>query len=370
MHDHPRTLALIGDETGPSLWRVWMPMTALSALGRVADWDYKDNADRILPIIATGRYDAIILPRLAWREHEAGRQWIASLHRAGLAVIAEYDDDVFSEDIIERQYRVHDRERAKGKEQLAQDRLDRIAVLQQADGVTVSTRRLATVVREHTDKPVCVVPNAIDTRWWRRTLRGVSRVVPPLTIGWCGGARYPEDLAAMAEGWRRIASRYPDVTFVVQGHMAEVLINAVPPERVRRLPWLPLQDYPRAMLNVDIGCAAVTDKHFNRCKTPIKVWEYTLSGAVVVASRALYGAVVTDGEDGLLADTPDEWEAALARLVEDASLRRTLWKEQRRRVAREHSLERNLWRWEAAWTAIISDFRARQTRAMLTGRAA
>jgi glycosyltransferase involved in cell wall biosynthesis len=189
--------------------------------------------------------------------------------------------------------------------------------------------------------------------------------VAPLTLGWAGGARYPDDLEPLAEAWHNIALRYPHVSFVVQGYMAEPLVDSVPSERLHRMPWLPLAEYPRALRNIDIGCASVADKHFNRCKTPIKAWEYTLAGAAIVVSPTLYGDVVSDGHDGLIAETAAEWESALTRLIESAELRRRLWRNQRRRVATEHSLERNVLEWPRAWQDIISHFEAKRLWANL-----
>ena len=352
-------LSLVGDETGCSLWRTYLPSAELQRLGYVAEWIMLDRTPDAFPLVAAGVFEAVILPRLSWRgEHQASaRRWIESLHSAGLAVIYEVDDDVFTPQIAARQQATT--EAHKSLEQLKQERLDRISALRLCDGVTVSNEHLARVVQQYTDAPVLVVPNAIDTRWWRRVLRGVRRVVPPLTIGWAGGARYPEDFLSVAEAWHNIAARYPEVTFVVQGFLSDVLVNAVPANRVRRLPWLAIAEYPRAALNVDIGCASVADIPFNRCKTPIKLWEYTMGGAVSVVSPTLYGPVVTDGEDALVAETAAEWESQLTRLIEDAQLRRRLWRAQRRRVAQEHSLEKNVLQWPAAWSQIIQHTRSR-----------
>lgn len=358
----PRVLALYGDETGCTLWRVWSPFSELQRRGVFAHFKHKNDPETISTEFVSKlpfHFDAVILPRMAWLDHAQARHWINTLHRTGLCVIYEADDDFFSPGIVGRQYAVHDSERAKGYDQLEQDRLARIYLAQLCDGITVSNRRLATIVQQYTDKPVQVVPNAIDTRWWRATLRGARRVVPPLTIGWAGGARYPEDLANVAEAWSRLARRYPEVTFVVQGHMAEVLIDAVPKDRCRRLGWLPLEEYPRAMLNVDIACCAVAPKLFNTAKTPIKLWEFTMSGAVCVVSPTLYGPVTQDGEDALVAETADEWESALSQLIVNRDLRRKLWRNQRRRVAAEHSMDANWWRWPLAWSNIIEATRAR-----------
>jgi glycosyltransferase involved in cell wall biosynthesis len=372
VHDPPRVLALVGDVSGCTLWRVLSPFAELQRRGIFAHWkprtDPENNDPRFIAKLPFN-FDAIILPRLFWTLRSDAERFINGLHRAELAVIVEVDDDVYSPGIVERAYRTQDTEREKGMDKLEAERRARLDVLQLCDGVTVSSRRLATIVSSLTDVPVEIVPNAIDTRWFHQVLHGCRRVIPPLTIGWAGGSRYREDLEPVAEAWHNLARRYPDLTFVVQGHMAEVLIDAVPPERCRRLPWLPLEEYPRALLNFDIGCASVAPKLFNTAKTPIKVWEYAMAGVPAVASPTLYGQVVTDDEDGLLAETAAEWESALARLIEDETLRKSLWRAQRRRVAEFHSLEHNWSLWPIAWSRILHHVRTSRSPILLPATA-
>jgi glycosyltransferase involved in cell wall biosynthesis len=359
--DAPRILALVGDISGCTLWRVFQPFAELQKHGIFAHWKARDDPENNDPrFIAKLPYnfDAVLLPRLFWTSRTDAQRFIGAMHRAGLVCIVETDDDVYSPAIVERAFATQDTERDKGLRKLEEERQARIDVLQLADGVTVTTRRLRTIVSQYTDAPVEVVPNAIDTHWFRETLRGCRRVVDPLTIGWAGGSRYYEDLEPVAEAWHNLGKRYPDVTFVVQGFLPDVLVNAVPPDRCRRLGWLPLHEYPRALLNFDIGVASVAPKLFNTAKTPIKVWEYAMAGVPAVASPTLYGQVVADGEDGLLAETAAEWEAQLALLIDDAELRRRLWRAQRRRVAQHHSLEHNWQQWPIAWSHILDESQA------------
>lgn len=362
----PRVLFLTGREDGPLLWRVGFPTAALLRRGYLVDKYPIWEAEDVLPRIAAGLYDAVILTRISWRLDETGyaKNWLGALRRAGVTLIYEVDDDIFSPQITARQQATTEADRSI--EELEQQRRHRISAMRMTDGVTVSSELLARVVRQYAgDLPVYVVPNAIDTGWYRAAFRGASRTIPPLTVGWFGGSRYAEDLEPVAAAWSELAKRHPDLTFVVVGFLSDQLVESVPADRVRRLGWLPLADYAYNLLNIDIGCCAVSDQHFNACKTPIKLWEYTVAGAACVVSPTLYGDVVTDGRDALVAETADEWTDALERLVSDAKFRRRVWARQYRRMEREHSIEGNVKQWPIAWQAIVDQDRAARARQLL-----
>lgn len=369
----PQVLALVGDETGCSMWRVWQPFEELTRHGYIAEWCPKDDAGMVLPMVASGRYDAVITPRIVWPVEGVGERWLNSIHRAGLAWIYEVDDDVFTSRITDRQARLFESERDKGYDQLEWERQQRIKLLAQADGVTVSSKRLATIVRNVAPEqtPVYHIPNAIDAAMWKWLLRGYSRLPElegKLTIGWSGGTRDEIDLKVLAEAWGVVAARYPDVHFVVQGYVTETLASAVPPHRRSTLPWLQLGEYPRAFLNFDIGCCTVAPLLFNTSKTAIKWYEFTLGGAVCVVSPTVYGREVTHGVNAFVADTVEDWVTSLSALIESEELRRRLYREARRAVLSEHSLANNWWRWPEAWTDAIDRFRERQARTLVLAR--
>jgi glycosyltransferase involved in cell wall biosynthesis len=362
----PRVLALVGDWNGCTMFRVVAPFAELQRQGApvgAAEWGWKD--DPRLALLAE-RFDAVLLARLSWGpgEREAGRRWVDALHRAGKWVWYEVDDDLFSPWIVPQAVRagIRPEETAAAKEQA---RLDRIAALQLCDGVTVTSQRLATVVRQYTSAPIEVVPNAIDWRWAKAVLReGTPRQVAGLTVGWAGGARPDDDVAPMAWAWGQLAQTHPEVTFVVQGHQPRAIYDAfedagVPRERLVAIGWLPLHAYLVGLRNVDVACCPLADAPFNRSKSPVKCFEAAAAGAdgrgaAVVASPTVYRQVLTHGEDGYLATSGEEWLAALTRLVEDASERRRVARNLRRRVATAHGLEGNAWRWPAAWTRLAA----------------
>ena len=352
----PSLLALVGDMTGPTIWRALFPITALEKTGYACGWDRVQN-DAIGSIAP--HFDGYMISRVSWPD-SARRQaeaWFTSVRRAGKFVVYDTDDDVFGQAETHRRVELNWQE-GKTFEQLEEERRSRIWTVQQCDGVTVTTQRLATIVRQYTDKPVIVVPNSTDLPWFRSVLAKTERTVPGLTVGWAGGRRHDRDVEPMAEAWGRIARRYPDVTFVVQGWQPPVIAEHVPADRLVQLPWMRPESYPAGLKQMDIGCAPLADTPFNRAKSPIKVMEYAAAGAAVVASPLLYSTLVEDGRSGHIATTADEWEWALSGLIQSPALRSMMARRLLRAVEKQHALSVNLWRWPAAWAEIQQAARA------------
>lgn len=350
-----KVLALVGEEDGCALWRVLLPFAELQRQGHAGvEWGFRDD-DRLAQIV--NQFDAVILPRLHWpmEEREKADKWFDALHRAGKTIIYELDDDLFSDDFERRLVQLHGyvAEEAKARRGCI------MHTIRRCDGVTVSSQRVATMLRQYLDVPIRVVPNYIDLRWFQKVQKKAVRKVEGLTIGWAGGIRPDSDVEMMARAWKVIAEKYPQVTFVIQGHHAKTFYEQVPNERIAMLDWMPIHAYPAGMKNVDIGCCPLGNTQFNRAKTYIKALEYAASGAAVVASPTVYGQVIEHGEDGYLAETVDAWIEDLSRLVEDYHHRKDLSKRLLAKVRREHTLEQNAWRWVEAWTDLVTQHRAR-----------
>ncbi len=351
----PSVLAAVGDSMGGaacSAWRVLQPFTALQLRGYPAEWGFYEHPGtiRLLPV-----FDALILCRLGWlrKDRRGVKRQIDRWHRAGKRLLYECDDDLFSPFMVRQQKAGIAAEMPI--EELERQRQDSLWTMQQCDGVTVSTQRLASVVRQYTDAPVAVVPNAIDAEWFQAVQRHGTRPVEGLTIGWAGGRRPDADLTAMAVAWGRIARRYPDVTFVLAGAQPPVVWEHVPAPRLKAVPWRNMYEYPLSLVGIDIGCCPLEDRPFNRCKTGIKAYEYALSGAAVVASPTVYGQCIEDGENGLLARDADDWEAHLAFLVEHADARAALAAALKADVLEKWSLRKNYWRWPMSWRRLLEE---------------
>lgn len=367
---HARVLALVGDLDGCALWRALLPVSELQRQGFDGiEWDRMMNPvlDHIfdLRIWEHLRFDAITLPRQHFepKDKKKAEKWFGALRNAGIAVLYELDDDLFSEDFERRliEHKGYDKVKAKERRGCIMD------TIEQCDGMTVSSQRLATMARKYVDMPIRVVPNYIDLRWFK-TIQKHSQRDPHLTgttIGWAGGMRSSWDLKMMAEAWAIIADKYSHVTFVIQGHHDPVFYELVPEERIAMIDWMPIESYPAGLLNIDIGCCPLEDTAFNRAKTYIKAMEYAASGAPVVASPPVYSQIIEHGVDGYIARSVDDWVEYLSLLVEDYTHRKEMAKRLLAKVRKEHSLENHAWRWVEAWTDLIQQFRNKQRSQIL-----
>lgn len=347
----PRVLSLVGDESGCSMWRVWQPTAFLRLHGYPCDWTFVRDPN--LARVPVRAYEAIVLCRLAWHwfERPGAKATLRGWQRAGIRVFFEADDDLFTPFVTEHQLgRLHPE---KSRRELEADREASQWVLRMCDGVTVSTQYLASTVRRFTEAPVEVVPNAIDAGWFRQQQEGMHRSIPGPTVGWMGGNRPDADLEVMAVAWGRIATRYPDVTFVVMGHHPPVVSEHIPEDRLVRVPWMHPADYPKGLVGLDVGCCPLQETPFNRSKTPIKAYEYALSGAAVVASPTVYREVIEPARNGYLASTADDWEDALSVLLGLDEARRSMALTLARDVHRSRTLKRHYWEWPAAWHRLM-----------------
>jgi glycosyltransferase involved in cell wall biosynthesis len=340
------------------MWRVWQPAAMLKLHGYPAEWGWLRDA-RNAPFLAEA--EALSFCRVSWTSDRRAiaRSWVLErARRTGRRVFYECDDDLFtpfSEAHQRARIPVPGAGPARTDAQLRAESEAARWMVERVDGVTVSTQYLASLVRRFTTAPVEVVPNAIDAEWFAERQRGVPRPVPGPTIGWAGGNRPDADLEAMAVAWGRIARRFPAVTFRVIGHQPPALAAHVPEARLVRTEWLPPEDYPRGLVGLDIGCCPLAEAPFNRAKSAIKAWEYALAGAAVVASPTVYGRVLRHGQTGHLASTANEWEHALAYLLEHPDDRAEQAEALKREVLEKHSLRKNYWRWPHAWHRLMGE---------------
>ncbi len=96
------------------------------------------------------------------------------------------------------------------------------------------------------------------------------------------------------------------------------------------------------LAEIDIGVYPLPDAEWVLGKSGLKALQYMGMGIPTVAERiGTNPTIIRDGENGLLASTPEEWRDAIRLLVRDPALRHRLGQAGRRTVEERYSVNAN-----------------------------
>ena len=176
------------------------------------------------------------------------------------------------------------------------------------------------------------------------TVVDIDRYVPaaprpassPITIGWIGSPstwRFVRPLLPLLAD----LCRERGIAFTATGAGAAAEADRF--DRLTFVPWTEESEIA-SVQTMDIGIMPLPDEPWARGKSGYKLIQYMACGLPVVASPVGVNADIIDvGATGLLATTPEQWRAALSRLIDDAELRRAMGAAGRARVVAAYSLQ-------------------------------
>lgn len=275
-------------------------------------------AGRIAALRRRGRFD------LLWIEKEALPWWPLWLERALLGntpFTLDYDDAVFHD---------YDRHSLGAVRWMYGRRLD--GLMAHSRLVVAGSPYLAERARAAGARRVELVPTVIDLRRYpapdgRRQPSDVPRIV------WIGSPSTAQYLQLLHVPLQQLAAQQP---FVLRVIGARVDLPGVPVEHVA---WD--EDTEVAQVAAcDMGVMPLRDSPWERGKCGYKLIQYMACGLPVVASPVgVNGHIVQEGGNGFLADTPQAWVTALAKLLTDATLRQRMGQAGRLRVEQEYCLQ-------------------------------
>ncbi|MFO0843670.1 MAG: glycosyltransferase family 4 protein [Gemmataceae bacterium] len=255
--------------------------------------------------------------------------WQLAQLRAGAArLMFDFDDAVFLRDSYATEG-LHDPRKLRRF----------VATMRACDAVIAGNAFLAEHATLYADpERVLVIPTCVDeTRYpvseakggdgkelvWigsSSTLQGIERVTPLLE-------RLGEEIPGLR--LKVICDRFP--TF---RHL-----------RVVRVPWGETAEAAELAAS-DVGISWVPDDLWSRGKCGLKLLQYMAAGLPVITNPVgVHREIVLDGETGYLADTPEEWCAAVRRLCGDADRRRGMGRAGRQRLEAGYSVSIGAQRW-------------------------
>jgi glycosyltransferase involved in cell wall biosynthesis len=221
---------------------------------------------------------------------------------------------------------------------------DADAMIALADGVTTTNEFTAAHVRAHAIKAnVFVVPDCPQVEDFDRRRASIVRADAPIVVGWIGTPLTAPSLFRIWQPLERLAREQRGWTLRMVGTGAETLMVNVPRfEHVRwsALPWYGQEVMIDEVLAMHVGVFPLFEGDDALARGSLKALIYMSGGAASVSQR--YGDnldVITDGGNGLLADSDDEWFEKLRRLIVDPSLRASIAENGLRTVHRDYSRE-------------------------------
>ncbi len=141
----------------------------------------------------------------------------------------------------------------------------------------------------------------------------------PIRIGWIGSPSGYPYLHTLDEIFIDLAKTYDIELYIVSSE--PYTVSGV---KTTNRPW-GIDTEVADLQAMDIGIMPLPDTAWATGKSGCKMFQYMGVGLpVVVSPVGINGRVVVDGQNGLLARTPDEWRQQLARLIENPHLRQRL----------------------------------------------
>lgn len=265
-------------------------------------------------------------PDLIWLEYEA-LPWIPWLiERAvlprGIPIVSDYDDAVF------HRYNKH---RSGAVRSLLGRKIGR--VMAASDLVMAGNPYLADHARLARAKHVETIPTVVDLEAY--AVDPARKSDDTARIGWIG----------TPQTWKELA--YPihtvlDPLLVQHGALFRAVGAGMQSKTVGTLEILPWKEDTEVSLiqSMDVGVMPLPDTPWARGKCGYKLIQYMACGLPVVASPVgVNSEIVEHGVNGFLAETDDEWRAAITTLLNDPDLRRRMGAAGRKKVEERYSLQ-------------------------------
>jgi glycosyltransferase involved in cell wall biosynthesis len=210
-------------------------------------------------------------------------------------------------------------------------------VMREADAVVAGNEYLATRARKADASKVEIIPTVIDLGRYPQVPPGDNG---PFTIGWIGSPNTIRLVEPIVDALRE-ACKVIDAKVVLVGS-GPVGFDDLSVEVVE---WSEETEID-SIARFDVGIMPLQDTPWQRGKCGLKLIQYMGCAKPVVASPVgMNTSIVTDGVNGYLASTHDEWVTMLKRIEEDRELARQIGANGRERVEDKYCLSATVPSW-------------------------
>ncbi len=282
---------------------------------------------RLWNLLRTNRYDLVVIHRRAFPIWTPFSQYL--IRRIRRPIVFDFDDAVFLKDQSTFGRRLLSFLKRPGKV---------ASLIAQSSHVIAGNEFLKEYALQFNDR-VHVLPTPVETDTYR-----VDGTPPDpstqdrLVLGWIGSRTTAPYLRALDDVFRELLTRFPTLEIQVVGGEYDGPLDR---SRIQGIPWCLEREY-EALRAFDVGIMPLRDDEWERYKCGFKALLYmSMEIPVVCSPVGVNRKIVTDGVNGFVAQTPEEWVEKISRLLSDSALRRRMGREGRKTVEAHYSVRRN-----------------------------
>ena len=146
-------------------------------------------------------------------------------------------------------------------------------------------------------------------------------------IGWVGSPTTAKYLDVIVNPLCNLISRYPScLQLVIVGLGPQThLIPDIDRDSLEIIPWVEPDKVPQLVASFDIGIMPLHDSEWEKGKCGLKALEYMAAGIPALCSGVgENNFIINDGENGFIANTPEEWETKIDMLMRNPDLRSSI----------------------------------------------
>jgi glycosyltransferase involved in cell wall biosynthesis len=181
---------------------------------------------------------------------------------------------------------------------------------------------------------VVKIPIAIDINRYLPLATAVQR--ERITFGWIGRERNAYYLEDLQNVFKRLSEESDKIELYIIG-MDKVNIDTFP---IKYEVW----DYRTevdSLTRIDIGLMPLRNDDWSRGKGGCKLLQYMALAIPTVSSPVgINKEIISDGVNGFLASTDDEWVEKISRLIQNFNLRKEIGAKARETVCQRYSLDK------------------------------
>ena len=228
------------------------------------------------------------------------------VHQSGVPIVFDFDDAIF----------VPYRSPSNGYLSYLKFAGKTKTICRMAAHVMVGNRYLSDYARQYNDH-VTVIPTTVDTDHYERVV-GLEANIP--VIGWTGSYSTVQHLDTLRGVFQRLAQRH-SFRLKVIGSTSDYKIDGVQVESIK---WSSKTEV-RDLSNIDVGVMPLPDDAWSRGKCGLKALQFMALGIPTICSPVgVNSEIIQDNQNGLLADSEDDWVEKLSRLLHSRELRQRL----------------------------------------------